>query len=378
MRIPAMTMDSPLMRLSRTLGEEKVEQYDAVAAEASVTIRGAEIDYYGKHDPTYPGRPYLHFIGDCHGLTGNFAHNAKELPFYEEGNIPVDIRYNFSDDEIATMVKQGLFRDGFAVPSDFIGATITVPVTCSLSVVTPSKEDSVPLFFASIKNSHALTMDSEHSDWAFGYEFDALKVKDIQKENDDDLYMSMKNFITKEEEALQEEKPNVEESVITPAAPKVLSDLSVDELYDRVKAREARIEEAYQKEREEIAKQEKALEETVDEDRNLSTEESETVDFPFYYDSTTDAPYDFVPMTKEEQEADRKALLEEFGETEESIAEKSEAFFEDSDAFEPVSGENVEEKLEAKEEAEDEEEKARRVPDVSALLSAQKDHEFGE
>lgn len=378
MRIPAMTMDSPLMRLSRTLGEEKVEQYDAVAAEASVTIRGAEIDYYGKHDPTYPGRPYLHFIGDCHELTGDFAHNAKELPFYEEGNIPVNIRYNFSDDEIATMVKQGLFRDGFAVPSDFIGATITVPVTCSLSVVTPSKEDSVPLFFASIKNSHALTMDSEHSDWAFGYEFDALKVKDIQKENDDDLYMSMKNFITKEEEALQEEKPNVEESVITPAAPKVLSDLSVDELYDRVKAREARIEEAYQKEREEIAKQEKALEETVDEDRNLSTEESETVDFPFYYDSTTDAPYDFVPMTKEEQEADRKALLEEFGETEESMAEKNEAFFDDSDAFEPVSGENVEEKLEAKEEAEDEEEKARRVPDVSALLSVQKDHEFGE
>lgn len=378
MRIPAMTMDSPLMRLSRTLGEEKVEQYDAVAAEASVTIRGAEIDYYGKHDPTYPGRPYLHFIGDCHELTGDFAHNAKELPFYEEGNIPVDIRYNFSDDEIATMVKQGLFRDGFAVPSDFIGATITVPVTCSLSVVTPSKEDSVPLFFASIKNSHALTMDSEHSDWAFGYEFDALKVKDIQKENDDDLYMSMKNFITKEEEALQEEKPNVEESVITPAAPKVLSDLSVDELYDRVKAREARIEEAYQKEREEIAKQEKALEETVDEDRNLSTEESETVDFPFYYDSTTDAPYDFVPMTKEEQEADRKVFLAERGETEESMAEKNEAFFDDSDAFEPVSGENVEEKLEAKEEAEDEEEKARRVPDVSALLSAQKDHEFGE
>lgn len=377
MRIPAMTMDSPLMRLSRTLGEEKVEQYDAVAAEASVTIRGAEIDYYGKHDPTYPGRPYLHFIGDCHELTGDFAYNAKELPFYEEGNIPVDIRYNFSDDEIATMVKQGLFRDGFAVPSDFIGATITVPVTCSLSVVTPSKEDSVPLFFASIKNSHALTMDSEHSDWAFGYEFDALKVKDIQKENDDDLYMSMKNFITKEEEALQEEKPNVEESVITPAAPKVLSDLSVDELYDRVKAREARIEEAYQKEREEIAKQEKALEETVDEDRNLSTEESETVDFPFYYGST-DAPYDFVPMTEEEQEANRKALLDEFGETEESIAEKSDTFFKDSDAFEPVSGENVEEKLEAKEEAEDEEEKARRTPDVSTLLSAQKDHEFGE
>ena len=378
MRIPAMTMDSPLMRLSRTLGEEKVEQYDAVAAEASITIRGAEIDYYGKHDPTYPGRPYLHFIGDCHELTGDFAHNAKELPFYEEGNIPVDIRYNFSDDEIATMVKQGLFRDGFAVPSDFIGATITVPVTCSLSVVTPSKEDSVPLFFASIKNSHALTMDSEHSDWAFGYEFDALKVKDIQKENDDDLYMSMKNFITKEEEALQEEKPNVEESVITPAAPKVLSDLSVDELYDRVKAREARIEEAYQKEREEIAKQEKALEEAVDEDRNLSTEESETVDFPFYYDSTTDEPYDFVPMTKEEREADRKAFLEECGEMEESIAQKTDAFFADVDAFEPVSGENVEEKLEAKEEAEDEEEKARRVPDVSALLSAQKDHEFGE
>lgn len=376
MRIPAMTMDSPLMRLSRTLGEEKVEQYDAVAAEASVTIRGAEIDYYGKHDPTYPGRPYLHFIGDCHELTGDFAHNAKELPFYEEGNIPVDIRYNFSDDEIATMVKQGLFRDGFAVPSDFIGATITVPVTCSLSVVTPSKEDSVPLFFASIKNSHALTMDSEHSDWAFGYEFDALKVKDIQKENDDDLYMSMKNFITKEEEAGEEkEAVETEESTITPSVPKELSDLSVDELYNRVKAREARIEEAYQKTKQE---EEAARQEAVVEENTVPMEENEVVDFPFYYNSTTDEPYDFVPMTKEEKEAERKAFLAEHGETEEFMAEKTDAFFANSDDFEPVSGENVEEALEEKEEAEDEEEKARRVPDVSMMLSAQKEHELGE
>lgn len=237
MRIPGMKMDSPLMNLSKHLEDERVNQFEDVGADAIIKIEQAHIDFHSKYHDKFPGRPYLVFSGDCKELQGDLPFGITSLSFYNDNFINSDIIYEFSDDELSTLSKQGLFNKGFKVPDDFIGSEINVPVKCSFVVVKLESEDSLPLVFASIHDNRHIFMDTEHSDWAFGYEFDDLPVDDYIFDNEfvDDKSFEQTFGKDKEPEIIKTKEIEVDEEL----------ERSIAAIYKRAREREKRIRQEY-------------------------------------------------------------------------------------------------------------------------------------
>lgn len=268
MKLPGMKIGSSLLGLTKQLDHERVEQFNDIETEAIIRINTAYLDFHSRYHEKFPGRPFLVFMGDCIEVRGNLPYGISSMPLYNENIVKSNICYEFSDDELSVMAKQGLFHRGFEVPQDFIGAEINVPVKCSLTVIKPEMENGIPLAFVDIHNNCAIEMDTEHSDWAFGYEFDDL-VKDEYDFTDE--FVDDKSFdeiFGKEEKEIQEEK---EEK--TPVDEAHLN--KIRELRQKAKLREERIEKDF----EEKVKEEKELvAEEPTEEKEDTFDESEFMD----------------------------------------------------------------------------------------------------
>lgn len=360
MKLPGMKMDSPLMSLSKQLGDERVEQFDDVDAEAIIEIEQAYIDFHSKYDEKFPGRPYLVFTGVCKELQGDLPFGITSLPFYNDNFIKSDVIYDFSDDELSTLAKQGLFNKGFKVPEDFIGAEINAPVKCSMTVIKPELEDSVPLVFASIHNNRMIAMDTENSDWAFGYEFDDLVIEDTYDFEDD--FIDDKSF--EDTFGPIEEEPVYEEEV--QEEPEVDEELerSVADIYKRAKEREERI-------RREFAAKKAAEEEKVSE----------------VAEEKKDAPgskEDAKESIKEDKE-ESKDLDNQFDESEFEEFEGFDESFENNDVSKSEKdAEDTRRKVQKIDRAEDlqeeneKDEYVRRLADSTGISESEAERELGE
>lgn len=262
MKLPGMKIGSSLLGLTKQLDQKCVEQFNDIETEAIIRIDTAYLDFHSRYHEKFPGRPFLVFMGDCIEVRGNLPYGISSMPLYNENIVKSNICYEFSDDELSVMAKQGLFHRGFEVPQDFIGAEINVPVKCSLTVIKPEMENGVPLAFVDIHDNRAIEMDTEHSDWAFGYEFDDL-VKDEYDFTDE--FVDDKSFdeiFGKEE---KEEKTPVDEVYLN----------KIRELRQKAKLREERIEKDF----EEKVKEEKELvAEEPTEEKEDTFDESEFMD----------------------------------------------------------------------------------------------------
>lgn len=283
MKLPGMKIGSSLLGLTKQLDHERVEQFNDIETEAIIRIDVAYLDFHSRYHEKFPGRPFLVFAGDCIELKGNLPYGISSMPFYNENIVKSNVCYEFSDDELSVMAKQGLFNKGFEVPQEFIGAEINVPVKCSLTVIKPEREEGIPLAFVDIHNNRMIEMDTEHSDWAFGYEFDDL-VKDEYDFTDD--FVDDKSFdeiFGKEEPEVQEEKTE-EVSVDNAYLNKIR------ELRQKAKLREERIEKDFkEKVKEEKEKKEESLVNESDEEKEDMFDELDFMDSSEFDDLFGDA-----------------------------------------------------------------------------------------
>lgn len=218
MKLPEKTMDNHLAEVAQRLPADIVTVLRDIECVADVFTSGAILHFKSGTDSDYPHRPYLHFIGECRRLTGDLSNGVKELEFKEQKGIPVDMFYEFSNQEIAEMALKGLFNQGFECPDIFIDNMIEVPVRTTLCVVATSQPEDVPIIFADIVDRKGVDITEATCGYRFGDYFEATNVDSLYIHDQDepmmfDTWEVEKYFEPEEELSVEEIQPIVETSV---------------------------------------------------------------------------------------------------------------------------------------------------------------------
>ena len=304
MRIPGMRMDSPLMEVAEQLDENQVSYHENVACRAHIKVRNAYIDFRNKFDEKFPGRPYLVFNGECLLIEGDLPHGVKSLSFGEGTGIVSDIIYEFTDNELSVMAGQGLFDSRFKIPNEFYEAAIDVPVKCNFKAVGTYGKNNIPLLFANIQNNRSIEIDTENSDWAFGFEFDEIQREATEFNPEYSEFMSEQDFERdfdgqETKEVVEEQKVELEDDY----DPEFKEHL--EEIVERVEEKQEARNEAKLRQKEQ--RQVELKKESVSEvDEKEDDEEVITIDVAEFEDMFLDEEDLMGEITDSEKEAEAK------------------------------------------------------------------------
>lgn len=180
---PGKTMDDHLMTVTHSFADEDVTHEEGIPCEGSILFSKAFMASRSWLDDEAPGRPYMHMVGECLSLRGNLPQGVSQLNFEEHHGIPVDILYEFSDEQLADLVSKGLYTKGFKCPDILTGDSfIDMPVYVDVAAVSPDVTTSVPILFADIENRKAITTDMQ----ACGYDFAEYFEQAVTPEEEED------------------------------------------------------------------------------------------------------------------------------------------------------------------------------------------------
>lgn len=223
-------MYSPFFGAVHKTSDDDVHCEEGVHCEGDIHVSGAHLSANSWYDDKNPGRPYMRITGECRSIRGKMPYGVTKLTFKEGKGIPVDIFYEFSDDELASMVKKGLYRSRFKCPEEIRTNVLDMPITCNFIVVAPQKGSNVPILFADIADKHNIVTNSDDCGYVFGDYFkeaeepevedDFLDFADVELE--DDLFEQPED--DKVEEVVEEPEPAEETEI----------DKHYDAIYERV------------------------------------------------------------------------------------------------------------------------------------------------
>lgn len=239
MKTRGLTMDDHLSQVAEQKDLLDGEVYESVPCEGLVNVKSAFMAYRSEYDAVHPNRPYMHIIGECYELTGDMPYGVTTLSFDEDGSIPVDLMYEFSDDELANMVHKGLYEPGFDVPNILLEQDeLIMPFDCRFAVIPPSEEigREFPIIFANIDNRRSVVVSTETCGYVMGDYFEEPSLDQFMQtsfdidsfnldqktligeheeygfDNEDDMLNEI--GISDEEQALREQYSDIHERVI--------------------------------------------------------------------------------------------------------------------------------------------------------------------
>ncbi len=200
------------LRSLEILGKEECE------CDLSIAINSAYIDYRSEYDPKFPRRPYLHIKGKCEGVYNPTSQSNKFndiyfIEFDNEARLPVDVFYEFDDEELALLAKKGMYRRNFREPDIFDRDTLTVHSLCDITSYDIKGDND--LLFVNLKNPKNLETTGELCNYYFAREFSDVIAKvpllDTVEKNQEkeDLrrydYQNYDELTTKEEKVIEEQ-----------------------------------------------------------------------------------------------------------------------------------------------------------------------------
>lgn len=178
MKVPARTMDDHLADVARQLPDGTCLDMQDVECNAGVYPSDVFLEFRNGFDHDSPHRPYMHIAGEARSVRKSdgtpFYGDINEVTFNEGEGIPVDIFYDFTDDELSRMVGLGLYRRGFDCPSVIRDSELDMPVYCEVRVVTPQAEGDVPVLFCDIEDRHTIECDEQTCGYTFGDYFEKV------------------------------------------------------------------------------------------------------------------------------------------------------------------------------------------------------------
>lgn len=212
MRIPGKTMDDHLADVARQFPEGSFTDMQDVECNADIYPSQAFLEFRTGFDRENPHRPYMHIMGECRGIrkadgTPLYG-DVTELSFEENAGIEVDVFYEFSDDELADMVKKGMYRRGFECPGIIRESELEIPVYCELRVVEPQFEGDVPILFANIEDRHTISIDEQSSGYTFGDYFEEPRPNEDVFSDDFGIYGEYGDF--EDEDMFGEDAPQTD------------------------------------------------------------------------------------------------------------------------------------------------------------------------
>lgn len=182
MKTPGQTINSPYFGAIREMPDDSHSNAEGVPCEGNVYASNVFLAANSWQDTENPGRPYMHIMGECREIKGMMPYGVTELTFEEGKGIPVDIFYEFSDDELSDMVKKGLFKPGFKCPEEMYTNVLEMPLTCNFTAVAPQPGSDVPILFADIANKQYIVTNSEDCGYAFGDYFKEAVAPEVEDE----------------------------------------------------------------------------------------------------------------------------------------------------------------------------------------------------
>lgn len=182
MKTPGQTINSPYFGAIREMSDDSHSNTEGVPCEGNIHASNVFLGANSWYDKENPGRPYMHIMGECRGIKGIMPYGVTELTFEEGKGIPVDIFYEFSDDELSSMVKKGLFKPGFECPEEMYTNVLEMPLTCNFTAVAPQDGSDVPILFADIANKQYIVTNSEDCGYTFGDYFKEAVAPEVDDE----------------------------------------------------------------------------------------------------------------------------------------------------------------------------------------------------
>lgn len=122
--------------------------------------------YFTNHGARSNYRPVLHVRGRLVGLvpygSPEIAYGITEVNFdqMDGGATTVDAFYEFTDEQLVSLVEKGFFNEGFEPPSDLLDQVWMLPAHYKGVVVAPRDENEAPLAFLDVIDRDGLVVDA--------------------------------------------------------------------------------------------------------------------------------------------------------------------------------------------------------------------------
>lgn len=122
--------------------------------------------YFTNHGARSNYRPVLHVRGRLVGLTPygspEIAYGVTEVDFdqMDGGATTVDAFYEFTDEQLVSLVEKGFFNEGFEPPNDLLNQIWMLPAHYEGVVIAPRNEQEAPLAFIDVVDRDGLVVDA--------------------------------------------------------------------------------------------------------------------------------------------------------------------------------------------------------------------------
>lgn len=122
--------------------------------------------YFTNHGARSNYRPVLHVRGRLVGLvpygSPEIAYGVTEVDFDQMGGgaTTVDAFYEFTDEQLVSLVEKGFFNEGFEPPSDLLNQVWMLPAHYEGVVIAPRNENEAPLAFLDVVDRDGLVVDA--------------------------------------------------------------------------------------------------------------------------------------------------------------------------------------------------------------------------
>lgn len=333
MRIPGKTMDDHLADVARQFPEGSFTDMQDVECNADIYPSQVFLEFRTGFDRENPHRPYMHIMGECRGIrkadgTPLYG-DVTELSFEENAGIEVDVFYEFSDDELADMVKKGMYHRGFECPGIIRESELEIPVYCELRVVEPQFEGDVPILFANIEDRHTISIDEQSSGYTFGDYFEEPRPSEDVFSDDFGIYGEYGDF--EDEDMFGEDAPQTDLQEEQEAVELSPMEREVEEHYQNVRQRvmdEHVADDAAQRAVEDA----KSFDERMDEaEAEAAQEEKDTVSDEPVPDEEKDGIEDFDDVDEKRESAANKRRVAVEDNVEANAKDDATSGFEDFD-----------------------------------------------
>lgn len=179
MRVPAVAMTHPLLGRVERGNHELISRTDE---DATVQVRIDAIRLAHDGDD-HNFRPYIRIRGQLESITPSYRlpGAVTGVSFTPESGPSMDIRYDFSTDQMVSMIDNGYFEEGFGIVDGVRGDSIELNTKVDFQIARHHDEQGldVPVVFFDIEDRADMRID----EYTSGYDFtDYMHLPDREVE----------------------------------------------------------------------------------------------------------------------------------------------------------------------------------------------------
>lgn len=168
-------------------------------------------------------RPYLVLSGKVRRVAGHLGGKGIDEFYFEEGAVhPITYNYEFSEPQLAELIREGYFEKGFEMPSVLSDMVVEMPLEVRVTRVNAKSETKTPLVFVSIKNA-VIDTDMDACNYDFAAEFKSKDKEFIKTFNTPQKGFGL-NHTTPQATVTEPVKESVQEEVFTEPDEKMVTE----------------------------------------------------------------------------------------------------------------------------------------------------------